>query len=207
MSFGRKGVVPGQATVAAPRQGFGAAGRPAARMDPEAAELAARREAFLAAERSRQQELSDTGADPLAHLRNGAARPAAARADDGWNPMSQDALREVARRGSDADRAVASTRSFFLGDPRKRSLMLAYVYWYFCAPIGLHRIYCGEKDTGLAQAGLFFGAILLALIWVPLAVLSIGIWFVWILADLFLIPGMMRRFKARMQPDYGGVFA
>lgn len=207
MSFGRKGAVPGQATIAAPRHGFGAAVRPAARIDPEAAELAARREAFLAAERSRREEPAQTGADPLAHLRNGAARPATRRDDDGWNPMSQDAFREVARRGSDADRPVAATRSFFLGDPRKRSLMLAYVYWYFCAPIGLHRIYCGEKDTGLAQMALFFGALLLAFIWVPLAVVSIGVWFVWILADLFLIPGMMRRFKARMQPDYGGVFA
>jgi len=207
MSFGRKGIAPGQAAMPAQRQGFGAAPRPAAPIDPEAAEIAARREAFLAAERSRREELSDAGGDPLAHLRNGNTRPATRREDDGWNPMSQDALREVARRSSGADYAAASTRSYFFGDPRKRTLLLAYVYWYFCAPIGLHRIYCGHKDSGFAQAGLFFGAILLAFIWLPMAVLSIGVWFVWILADLFLIPGMMRRFKAEMQPDYGGVFA
>lgn len=207
MSFGRKGIAPGQAAMPAQRQGFGAAPRPATPIDPEAAEIAARREAFLAAERARREELSDAGDDPLSHLRNGTARPATRREDDGWNPMSQDALREVSRRGSGADYAAATTRSYVFGDPRGRSLLVAYVLWYFCSPLGLHRIYCGHKESGLAQMGLFFGAIVLAFIWVPLGLLSIGGWFLWILADLFLIPGMMRRFKAAHQPDYGGVFA
>lgn len=207
MSFGRKGIAPGQAAAPAQRQGFGAAQRPATPLDPEAAEIAARREAFLAAERQRREELPDADGDPLSHLRNDTARPATRRADDGWNPMSQDALREVSRRGSGAGYAAPMTRNYFLGDPRKRTLMMAYIYWYFCAPIGMHRIYCGHKESGLAQMALFFGAIVLAIIWVPLGLLSIGAWLLWILADLFLIPGMMRRFKAAHQPDYGATFA
>lgn len=203
MSFGRKGVAPGQGSLAGPRP----ATRPATPIDPEAAEIAARREAFLAAERARREEQAGEH-DPLASLRN-APRPATrheATVGDSWNPISESQLR-AARASGRGDHAPASNRSYLLGDPRKRTLMMAYIYWYFCAPIGLHRIYCGHKDSGLAQLGLFFGAILLAFIWVPMGVLSIVLWFLWILADLFLIPGMMRRYKAEHAPDYGAVFA
>jgi hypothetical protein len=93
------------------------------------------------------------------------------------------------------------------GDPAKRTLLLACVFWYFCSPLGIHRIYCGAKDTGYIQMALFFGGLVLGLIWTPLGVLSIGAWFLWILANLFLIPGLMRRFKAEHRPDYGEVFA
>lgn len=97
--------------------------------------------------------------------------------------------------------------SFIFGDPAKRTLALAYVYWYFCSPLGLHRIYCGSKETGLYQLALFFGGLVTMLIWAPLGLLALGVWLIWIIADLFLIPGMMRRFKAEHRTDYVGVFA
>lgn len=207
MSFGRKGVAPGQGAASAPRPAARPVPRPAAPVDPEAAEIAARREAFLAAERARRAEDSDAG-DALAGLRN-APRPARPRSEsvgDSWNPMSQDALR-AARGSGRSDFSPASSGSSILGDPRKRTVMMAYVYWYFCAPIGLHRIYCGHKESGLCQMALFFGGIVLAMIWLPLGVVSIIVWLLWVIADMFLIPGMMRRYKAQHQPDYGAIFA
>ena len=199
MSFGRKG---GAAGNPAPM-----AARPAMRADPEAAEIAARREAFLAAERARRTDDAEAP-DSLAGLRNTArpARPRSTSVGDSWNPIPDEALR-AARGSGPGDVSAAPSRRYLLGDPRKRTLLLAYVYWYFCAPIGLHRIYCGHKESGLAQLGLFFGGLVLALIWAPIGVLSLVAWLVWILADLFLIPGMMRRFKAEHQPDFGAVFA
>lgn len=195
MSFGRKGVIPGQAPVGGPRAAAGSRPRSATPIDPQAAEIAARREAFLAAERARREE-QEGEYDTLANLRN-APRPATRReapVGDSWNPISENQLR--AARGGKSGRT-----NYLMGDPRKRTLLLAYFYWYFCAPIGLHRIYCGQKETGIYQLSLFVGGLVLLAIWAPLGIASLIAWFVWILADLFLIPGMMRRFKAE-HADY-----
>ena len=195
MSFGRKGVIPGQAPLGGPRAAAQSGPRPATRIDPEAAEIAARREAFLAAERARREEQGGEY-DTLSGLRN-APRPANRREEpvgDSWSPISEDQLR--AARGGKSGRT-----NYLMGDPRKRTLLLAYFYWYFCAPIGLHRIYCGQKETAIYQMALFVGGLVLLAIWAPLGIASLIAWFVWILADLFLIPGMMRRFKAE-HADY-----
>lgn len=81
------------------------------------------------------------------------------------------------------------------GDPAKRSLLLAYVFWNFSAPLGMHRFYCGETETAWYQLALFYGGLVVLLIWAPMGVALLGAWFLWILLDLFLMPGMMRRLK------------
>jgi hypothetical protein len=179
MSFGKKGMVPGQPAASASAPRFGGP-RPATPIRPaEPDPYAAQREAFLASERAR----------------HGASAGASHQTDIPY--PSRQPGRQPSGKGGHG----------MFGDPAQRTLVLANVYWYFCAPLGLHRIYCRSKETGLYQMALFFGWLVVGLIFPPFCVLSIAAWFIWILADLFQIPGMMRRFKAALQPDYGAVFA
>jgi TM2 domain-containing membrane protein YozV len=75
-------------------------------------------------------------------------------------------------------------------DIEKKSLVVAYVLWFFLGYIGAHRFYLGRPFSGLIML-LLSGATLL------LTFLSFGIlgfmWFVvglWWLIDILLIPGM-----------------
>ena len=218
MSFGRKGLAPGQTAPAAGRPPFGAGA-------PQHDEIAARREAFLAAERARTAGpmgpaglaaaaavAADPGisslADPLAGLRNG-ARPATRREEplgQQWAPLPQAERQRARESGFGAVRKHADKR-FIFGEPHKRSLAVAYVFWFIAGQGSLHRFYCGQSQSALMQIGLLVGSVLLGMVWAPIAAAGIIVWFLWIIADLFLIPGMMRRFKEEYAPDYSGVFS
>lgn len=209
MSFGRKGLAPGEIAPAAPR--------PVAPIPNQDDAMAARREAFLASERARNTGSAetvaaafDTSSDPLEGLRNG-ARPATrldAGAGQSWLPMPEKDARAAmqSRQGAGAVRRTSGQR-WILGEPSKRSLGLAYLFWFVAGQGSLHRFYCGQKDTALMQIGLAIASLVMALIFPPLGFIGLLVWIVWIFADLFLMPGMMRRFKAEHRVDYGEVFA
>lgn len=207
MSFGRKGLAPGQTA-------------------PAAEDIASRREAFIAAERAGSTARAmgpaglaaaagvaadrgiDTAADPLAGLRNG-VYPATRREEplgQQWSPLSEADRRRAREAGFHSVRKDPDKR-FIFGEPHKRSLALAYVFWFIAGQGSLHRFYCGQSQSAIMQIGLLVGSVLCGLIFAPIAVAGIFAWFFWIIADLFLIPGMLRRFKAEYAPDYGGVFA
>ncbi|MFO6445521.1 TM2 domain-containing protein [Erythrobacter sp. NE805] len=186
MSFGRKGVAPGAGGgVAAPAGGAALRTRPAmpagAPVRPAAplAEdpYAAQREAFLTAERARRA------------------------AEGSGRDHDKEVVIPYPRRG----RAPGQWGTF--GDPAKRSLLLAYVLWNFCSPLGMHRFYCGASESAWYQLALFYGGMVVLLIFPPFGVAMLGVWAVWIFADLFLMPGMMRRFKAAHRADFAEVFA
>jgi hypothetical protein len=211
MSFGRKGLAPGQMAPVAPRVPPAAAAASPGEHDA----VAARREAFIAAERSRNamaaQSVSATvagmDADPLAGLRNG-ARPATRREEpvgQQWAPLPEADRQRARENGYGALRRHTDKR-FIFGEPHKRTLALAYVFWFIAGQGSLHRFYCGQSQSAMMQIGLLLGSVLIGLVFVPVAAAGIVAWFVWIFADLFLIPGMMRQFKAAYAPDYSGVF-
>lgn len=209
MSFGRKGLAPGEIAPEAPR--------PAAPVPSQDDAMAARREAFLASERARNTGSAetvagsfDTASDPLSGLRNG-ARPATrldAAAGQSWSPMpAKDARAAMqSRPGAGAARRPSGQR-WILGEPNKRSLGLAYLFWFVAGQGSLHRFYCGQKETALMQIGLGIVSLVVMFIFPPLGFIGLLAWIVWIFADLFLMPGMMRRFKAEHRVDYGEVFA
>lgn len=209
MSFGRKGLAPGEIAPAPPRT--------VAPVPSHDDAMAARREAFLASERARSAGTSqsvtastDAPSDPLAGLRNG-ARPATrldANVGQTWSPMPEKDVRAAmqSRPGAGAARRNSGKR-WILGEPNKRSLGLAYLFWFVAGQASLHRFYCGQKDTALMQIGLGIVSLVIMFIFEPLGFIGLLAWIVWIFADLFLMPGMMRRFKAEHQADYGEVFA
>jgi len=238
MSFGRKGLAPGE-VAPAPGGGFGRAQATpqataqaaaqatvvadAAPSAPAQDDLTAKREAFIASERARRAQVEGASidsapADAMASLRN-SARPAqplgqgvATAAGAGFNAgaaMShsqeaqiRDAARSMAGRSA---RTSGGSSGFIFGDPAGRSVGLAYVLWFILGQFSLHRFYCGQKDSAFIQLGMFAGSLVCLFIFPPLGIVGFIAWFCWLIGDLFMIPGMLKKFKA--EHDYQGVFS
>lgn len=88
----------------------------------------------------------------------------------------------------------------------KKSMLLAYVLWHFGSALAAHRFYLGVYQSALMLTGLFWGGLLLMLVWPPLGLVSLAAWLIWLLADLFLIPGLTREANADVV-DHAQVFA
>ncbi|AYO85222.1 MULTISPECIES: TM2 domain-containing protein [Methylobacterium] len=71
------------------------------------------------------------------------------------------------------------------------SIVLAYVLWFFLGAFSAHRFYLGRTGTAILQ--------------ILLNCILIG--FIWVVLDLFLIPGMVRAkqasLRARLTRDLG----
>jgi TM2 domain-containing membrane protein YozV len=80
---------------------------------------------------------------------------------------------------------LAGARAQMIYDANKKSTGAAYLLWFFLGGFGAHRFYLGYVGTGAAQL------MLLLLGWLPMFLgwMALGIW---LLIDLFLIPGMAR---------------
>ncbi len=73
---------------------------------------------------------------------------------------------------------------------RPKSIGVAYVLWLFFGMLGAHRFYLGRTGTAIA-------ILLLTLISAILSFVGIGLLLflipaIWVLIDVFLIPGMAR---------------
>lgn len=58
-----------------------------------------------------------------------------------------------------------------------KSILLAYLFWFFLGIFSAHRFYLGRPGSAILQILTYF----------------ILIGFVWLLVDAFLIPGMIRK--------------
>lgn len=78
-----------------------------------------------------------------------------------------------------------------------RSMMLAYVFWWFAAGAAAHRFYLRAYPSAFAMLGLLWGGIaLIAITGSGIPAVFVAGWFVWTIADAFLIPGLTRRANA-----------
>ena len=87
-----------------------------------------------------------------------------------------------------------TAREIMLYDAQKKSSGVAYLWWFLLGFLGAHRFYLKRPGSGIAQAIANIGGTWLAFRdmgntagWV-LAVIG-GLW---VLVDMFLIPGMVR---------------
>jgi TM2 domain-containing membrane protein YozV len=155
--------------------------------DPQA-ELAARREAFIAAERARR---ASEGAN---------AEPGFAAGATGYG------------KSRSAQPASMSSGPFFV---REKSLMTAYLLWFFLGGFSAHRFYLGYSASASAQLFLRFGGVMIffagagskASSMGALGLLMFGIGSVWMLIDGFLIPGMRREANRTASAPPAHVFA
>ena len=72
----------------------------------------------------------------------------------------------------------------------KKSVLVAYLLWFFLGWLGLHRFYLGYVISGLLMLALWGLGTLLTFILVGYVILVVP--FLWWLLDLLLIPGMAR---------------
>lgn len=81
-------------------------------------------------------------------------------------------------------------------DAARRSVLVAYLLWFFLGYFGVHRFYLGRVGSGLAMLALFGLSWALTFLLVGYAgLLLIGLWW---LIDLLLIPGMTARYNQRV---------
>ncbi len=78
-----------------------------------------------------------------------------------------------------------------------KSPLLTYLLWFFVGGLGIHRFYLGKTGSALAMLGLAIGGAVTLPIGIGLALLAgLGIW---MLVDLFLIPGMVKAQRDQMR--------
>jgi TM2 domain-containing membrane protein YozV len=133
--------------------------------------------------------------------------------DDGLSPSARAFIAaERARSGHNTDqghvRAAAPMSAFesaALLQPATarptKSLVVAYVLWWFGGPFGAHRFYLGAISSGLAMLGLLFGGFVMMIMSPSLGMAMVGGGLVWTLVDAFLIPGLRRRCEVERRTD------
>ncbi len=73
--------------------------------------------------------------------------------------------------------------------PARKSMIGAYLLLIMTGGIGLHRFYLGRIQSALIMMTLFVVGLMTMVFYI--GHLSIGILLAWLVADLFLIPGMV----------------
>jgi TM2 domain-containing membrane protein YozV len=88
-------------------------------------------------------------------------------------------------------RPTADVRAQLAYDAGKKSMLLAYVLWFFVGGLGVHRFYLGRIGSGVALLALFLICWLLGFITLGIGFVALLIPAAWLLIDAFLIPGMV----------------
>jgi TM2 domain-containing membrane protein YozV len=155
--------------------GFGRKG--VTQSDPADGEIARLREAFIASERARRAEEGELP-------------------ENGYHGAGVAATIPRAHRASRSSKTASHT---------EKSLFLAYILWFFACVLSAHRFYLGAYGSAVAQAGTFLGGLLMLMFvastthadgWGFIAAGAMAIASIWMLADVFLLPGMHRRANA-----------
>ena len=75
-----------------------------------------------------------------------------------------------------------------------KSIVAAYLIWFFLGGLGVHRFYLGRSGSGVTMLLLTIVGALTSVVGVGILLLIIvGIWW---LVDAFLIPGILEQHKA-----------
>ncbi len=86
-------------------------------------------------------------------------------------------------------------------DAQKKSLVVAYLLWWFLGYFGAHRFYLGHIGSGVVMLILMLCSLFLTLIFIGIfGVLIVGLWWV---VDAFLIPGIVKRSNMRLAARIG----
>ena len=90
----------------------------------------------------------------------------------------------------ESDRLMQA-RAHMMYDANRKSAGVAYLLLLFLGGFGAHRFYMGATGTGILQL------LLLLLGWMPLF-LGWAVLGIWLIVDLFLIPGMITNHNMRL---------
>lgn len=90
----------------------------------------------------------------------------------------------------------SQTRFKLRYDAAKKSTLIAYVLYFFLGPFGVHRFYLKRIGSGIAM--LLLWAIGGALTFIGVGYVFLAIATVWLVIDIFLIPGMVRDYNTQL---------
>ncbi len=79
----------------------------------------------------------------------------------------------------------------------EKSMGVAYVLLILLGQLGIHRFYLGKVGTGVAQ--LLLGIVGSATVWLVIGFIPLGVLWLWMIIDLFLIPGMVREANSKLE--------
>lgn len=126
------------------------------------------------------------------------------------------------RKGTVDGAALAARRAAFLADERARALSpgassgaghapvppvfirekstgVAYLLWFFVGGLAVHRFYLGFSTSGAIQASLVPIAYAMMVAGSLAGALPLFASALWLLADLFMIPGLTRQANERIR--------
>ncbi len=97
----------------------------------------------------------------------------------------------------------ADAQALMAFESSKKSTGVAYLLWFFLGGLGAHRFYLGRTGSGLAMVAFTIVG------WSLLFAAGLGVVFlaplgVWLLVDLFMIPGMVRSHNNLLVAKLGG---
>ena len=72
-----------------------------------------------------------------------------------------------------------------------KSMLVAYLLWFFLGGFGAHRFYMGRTRSGFGMLGLCVGSLVLTM--VVVGFIGLAALFVWAIVDAFLIPKWMEQ--------------
>ncbi len=75
-------------------------------------------------------------------------------------------------------------------EANRKSILVAYLLWFFLGGLGVHRFYLGRTTSALVLLGLTVAGVILSVVAIGAVILIVPA--IWMLVDLFLIPGMTR---------------
>jgi TM2 domain-containing membrane protein YozV len=105
----------------------------------------------------------------------------------------------------------ASAETNLLPEPTYRptsdpSMLVAYALWWFGAFVAAHRFYLGAHRSALIMFGLFWGGFALVRLATDATsgfsgIVMLIIYVVWVIVDIFLIPGLTRRRREQQRAE------
>jgi TM2 domain-containing membrane protein YozV len=93
------------------------------------------------------------------------------------------------------------SRQMMMYDAQKKSMLVAFLLWFFLGSLGAHRFYAGRIGTAIVQVllTLIGGALTLA----GIGFVVLGVVGLWLIVDIFLLPGMIRAHNVALASRLG----
>ena len=88
------------------------------------------------------------------------------------------------------------SRQMMMYDAQKKSVGVAFILWFFLGYLGAHRFYAGKTFTAISQFVLTLLGGVLAMVGVGFVFL--GIVGIWLIVDIFLLPGIIRSYNVSL---------